>query len=74
MSYTEADKANYVPPNCPRCGAPGEPDWIEVSERWTPEDERVFIPGYHRCSERCADELDAVERSQMMQLGSAWRP
>lgn len=72
--YTEADKANYVPPNCPRCAAPGETDWIEVSEPWMPEDQREFMPGTHQCSARCADQLSYVERAEMSLLSSGWRP
>lgn len=71
MSDTEAEKASYVPSNCPRCGAPGEQEWVDVT--WHGEGP-AFLPGFLRCSERCADGLSYQELREAFPIGSAWRP
>lgn len=72
MSYTEAEKADFVPPTCPRCGAPGEQEWVDVMP-WHGE-EPEFLPGFVRCSERCADGLSYQELREAFPIGSKWRP
>lgn len=52
--YTRAQREQYQSPPCPKCGAPSDVNWVEVSTmRDLARHEPVFLPSLRECSARC---------------------
>lgn len=68
--YTDGNKGDFQPDPCPLCGSPGVIDWASVRAITDPEDS--FVPGYHSCSESCAEDLPAMERGTLRLQHRNW--